>query len=80
MNPLFLIFHEVDGHIEESIGNKYFTFASTDKNKEVLTKYAELWDKLKNLLAKINGKPGENEKGYTKIKFHCDDDVPFGKN
>ena len=80
MNPLFLIFHEVDGHIEESIGNKYFTFASTDKNKEVLTKYAELWDKLKYLLAKINGKPGEYEKGYTKIKFHCDDDVPFGKN
>ena len=25
---------EVDGYIEESNGNKYLTFASTDKNKK----------------------------------------------
>ena len=37
---------KADGYIEEKNGNKYFTFAPTDKNKEVLTKYAELWDEI----------------------------------
>ena len=40
---------EVDGYIEEKRGNKYLVFASTDKNKELLTKYSELWDGIKNL-------------------------------
>ena len=35
-NPLYLMIGEVDGYIEESNGNKYLTFASTDKNKKVL--------------------------------------------
>ena len=38
VNPLYLIIDEVDGSIEESNGNKYLTFASTDKNKKVLQK------------------------------------------
>ena len=34
---------EVDGHIkEESNGNKYLTFASSDKNKKVLKKHTKL--------------------------------------
>ena len=36
------IIGETDGYIEESNGNKYLTFASTDKNKKVLTKYTKL--------------------------------------
>ena len=32
VNPLYLIFDEVDGYIEENNGNKYLMFASTDKN------------------------------------------------
>ena len=36
-------------------GNKYLTFASTDKNKEVLKKYTELWDEIKYLMKTING-------------------------
>ena len=38
-NPLYLIFNNVDGYIEEGIGNKYVIVASTDNNKEVLKKY-----------------------------------------
>ena len=34
VNPFDLIFHEVDRYIEESIGNKYLIFASTDKAKK----------------------------------------------
>ena len=33
VNPLYLIIGEVDGYIEENNGNKYLTFASTDKKK-----------------------------------------------
>ena len=42
VNPLYLIIGEVYGDIEESDGNKYLTFASTDKNKNVLEKYTKL--------------------------------------
>ena len=38
VNPLYLIIGKAEGHIEESNGNKYLAFASTDKNKEVLYK------------------------------------------
>ena len=36
VNPLYLIIGEIDVFIEESNGNKYLTFASTEENKEVL--------------------------------------------
>ena len=36
-------------------GNKYLTLVFIDKNKEVLIKYRELWDKIENLIKAING-------------------------
>ena len=33
VNPLSLIIGEVDAYIEKNNGNKYLTFASTDKSK-----------------------------------------------
>ena len=48
VNPLYLLIGEVDGHIEEKKGSKYFVFNSTDENEEVLKKYKKLWDGLKN--------------------------------
>ena len=38
VNPLYLDTDEVDGYIKKN-RNKYLTLHSTDKNKEVLTKY-----------------------------------------
>ena len=49
VNPLYLITGEVDGHNEEKNGSKYLVFDSTGENKEILTKYAELWDGIKIL-------------------------------
>ena len=40
-NPLYLVFNNIDGYIEESNEDKYLIFASTDKNKEVLKKYTK---------------------------------------
>ena len=40
-NSLFLVVNYVDGYfIKEKDENKYLTFASTDKTKEVLKKYS----------------------------------------
>ena len=74
VNPLYLIIGEVDGYIycnstEESNGNKYLSFASTNKSKDILTKYTELWDKIKYLIKAINGlKAGQHGKDFMKIK------------
>ena len=69
VNPLYLIIGEVDGHIKENNGNKYLVFhsaeSSTDENKEVLKKYTELWDGIKNEIKAINGgKEGEYGKDF----------------
>ena len=52
VNPQYFIIVGADGYIKEKNGNIYFTFASTDKNKEVLTKYTKPWDKIEYLIKK----------------------------
>ena len=59
--------------------NKYLTFSSTYKNKEVLKKYTELWDGIKSLIKKIDDKPGEYEKDFMNIKFNSGDNLPLNK-
>ena len=70
----------IDGYIEEKNGSKYLTFASTDKNKEILKKYTELCDGIKRLIDKIDDKPGEHRKDFMNIKFNSDDNLPLNKN
>ena len=85
VNPMHLMTGKVLGHIEENNGNKYLVFDSTqlhstDGNKEVLKKYTELWDGIKNEIETINGgKKGEYGKGFMKIKFNTDDNLPLNK-
>ena len=80
VNPLYLIIGKVDGHIEEKNGSKYLVFDSTDENKEVLKKYTELWDGIKNEIETINGgKKYIYSKDFMKIKFNTDDNLPLNK-
>ena len=80
VNPLYFIIIEVDGYIEEKNANKYLIFASTDKNKELLTKYTELWNEIKYLIKTMNGgEAGEYEREYMKIRFSSDDNFPLNK-
>ena len=66
VNPLYLIIGKVDGHN----GSKYLVFDSTDDNKEVLKKYTELWDGIKNEIEAINGgKKGEYVKDFMKLSL-----------
>ena len=49
VNPLYLMINRIDGFIEEKNRDKYLNIASTDRNSEVLRKYSEVWNRLKNL-------------------------------
>ena len=68
VNTWYFVTDKIDGFIEENDENKYLTLVCNYKNKEVLTKYTELWNKIKSLMEKINDKPGEYEKRFIKIK------------
>ena len=80
VNPLYLIISDVDGYIKEKQGSKYLVFDSVNENNEVLKKHAELWYVIKNEIETINeGKKGECDKNFIKIKFDADDNLPLNK-
>ena len=56
---MYLIIGEVDRYIEEKNESKYLVFDSTDENKEVLEKYTELWDGIKNKIETISVNGGK---------------------
>ena len=56
VNPLHLQVNHVNGYIEENNGNKYLIFHhNCNENKELLKKYADIWDGIKNEIKTING-------------------------
>ena len=80
VNPLYLRINHANGYIEEKNGNKYLLFDSTDENKELLKKYADVWDGIANESKTINGgKENDYGKDCKKIKFCSDDDLPLNK-
>ena len=81
VSPLYLILGKPDGNVEEINRDKYLIFGSTDKSKEVLTKYTEFCDKIKYLIkATINGgTAGEYGKDFMKLRFKSDDNLPLNK-
>ena len=78
-NPLYFRIDHGSGYIEEKNGNKYLIFDSVDENKEVLKKFADVWDGIKKKIKAINGDECNYEKDYMKIKFNSDDDLPLNK-
>ena len=53
VNPLYLIFGKVNEYFEEINGNKYLTVVPTNKSKEKIKKYEELWIKIRYLIRSI---------------------------
>ena len=79
-NPLYLVINRIHGFIEEKNGDKYLNIASTDKNSEVLSKYSEVWNVIKDCIKKINDSElGEYDKDSMKVKLNSDDDIPLNK-
>ena len=77
---MYLQINQANRYIKDKNGNKYLIFDdSVDENKEVLKKYADVWNGIKNKIKAINGKENDYEKDYMKIKFNSDDDLPLNK-
>ena len=77
---MYLRINRASGYIEERNRNKYLIFDSVDENKEVLKKYTNVWNGIKNKTKAINGdKENDSEKDYMKIKFNFDDDLLLNK-
>ena len=79
LNPLYLIINKIDGYFKEMNGNQYLPLVSTDKNKKVLKKYTELWNRIKNSIEKKNNNTDEYRKDFMKIKFNSDNALPLNE-
>ena len=54
MNPLYLLVNRIDGFIEEKEGDKYLSIAFIERNSELLEKYSEVWNGIKECIEKNN--------------------------
>ena len=79
VNPLYLGIAHANGYIEEKGMNKYLVFDSTDKNKELLKKYSDVFNGIRDKIKERNNEC-DYEKDYMKIKFNSDDDLPLNKS
>ena len=80
VNPLYLGITRVNGYIEEKGIDKYLVFDSTDENKELLKKYNDVFNGIRDKIKEINSNDCDYEKDYLKIKFNSDDDLPLNKS
>ena len=68
VNPVYLMIGKVNGYTEENNGSKCLVFNSSDENKEVLKKYKEFWNGIKNKIEIINDDECKYGKRFTNIK------------
>ena len=67
---MYLIFGNMNGYFEEINENKYLTLVPTNKSKEKIKKYEELWIKTRGLISSITRNLDDYDEKYMKIKFH----------
>ena len=79
VNPLYLLINHANGYIEEKGVIKYLIFDSTDETKELLKKYNDVWNGIKDKIKEVSNDKYDYEKDYMKIKFNSDDDLPLNK-
>ena len=79
VNPLYLFVNHASGYIEEKGVNKYLIFDSTDENKELLKKYNDVWNGIKDKIKEVSSGECDYEKDYMKIKFNSGHYLPLNK-
>ena len=79
VNPLYLMINRIKGHFEEKYGDKYPIISP--ENGDIIQKYQEVFDRLKEIIKKINdySQPIKYDDNYMKIKFNADDNIPLNK-
>ena len=76
---MYLDITHASGYIEEKGVNKYLAFDSTDENKELIKKYNDVFNRIRDKIKEIDSEECDYEKDYMKIKFNSDDDLPLNK-
>ena len=66
-------------YFEEINENEYLTLVRTNKSKEKIKKYEELWIKIRDLLRSVTKNSDDYDEKYMKIKFNSDDELPLNK-
>ena len=79
VNPLYLIFCNVNGYFEEINGNKYLMLVPTNESKEKMKKYGELWSKIRAFIRSITKSSDDYDEKYIKTKFNSDEELPLNK-
>ena len=54
----------MSGYIEEKGVNKYLIFDSTDESKELLKKYNDVWNGIKDKIKEVSNDEFDYEKDY----------------
>ena len=67
VNFLYLLINHASWYIEEKGVNKYLIFDPTDENKELLKKYNDVWNGIKNKTKEVSSGECDYEKDYMKI-------------
>ena len=62
VNPLYLGITHANGYIEEKGINKYLVFHSADENKELLKKYNDVFNGIRDKIKEINSNECDYEK------------------
>ena len=76
---MYLRVDHASGYIAGKGVNKYLVFDSTNEKKESLKKCNDVFNRIRDKIKEINSDECDYEKGYMKIKFNSDDDLPLNK-
>ena len=78
-NTLYLMINRIKGHFEEKDGDKYLIISS--ENGDAIQKYQEVFDKLKEIIKKINNysQPIKYDDNCMKIEFNTDHNILLNK-
>ena len=69
-----------NGYIKEKGVIESLVFDSTDENKELLKKYKDFFNGIRDKIKKLNSNECDYEKYYVKIKFNSDHHLPLNKS
>ena len=79
VNPFYLHIDQTSGYIEGKDVNTYLVFHPTDENYELLKKYNDVFNGIRDKIKEISSGECHYEKDYVKTKFNSDDNLPLNK-
>ena len=79
VNTLYLRINHASGYIKEKGVNKYLVFDFTGENMELIKKYNEFFNRIRDKMKEVCSDECDYEKDYMKIAFSSDGDLPLNK-